>query len=677
MRDPTTPFVSRIFGGFTLYLLEQRSASHKRRDAKDLCRKVIAIATRLPEAVALDGAASLNRETLQGAYQQILEDAISDNQRQKLARTLRTFHRYLVEKRFVEQLDEGETFAIAKGSIAVDANLILEKEYGQALKTLEDWSSWKLRGRPPSREVREAACLLIILGYRCGLRRMEALKLQLNDFNENTPEELLVRPWEERRLKTPNATRKLPLRALLSGCELERLKSWKKHRVEQNESGRTSSVYLFALPKMEYTSVPETLIFPIIHDALRDATGDPNIRFHHARHSCASFLTYALLRPSRPTSDQTSDWLATWTAANSWISSRRLAHELYSNRFSTRRHLFSVVRILGHSSLEVSCANYIHTYGQLFALWRDEPQQSYSESTWAAASGFPERKIRKLCKTGSNWPLVSDVYNDAIGHGRTSHANTRASKQAESRVRLNQTPSEHSGQEVSVALDRLWLLLYLNQDESIKVEDLFHRLSLPEPFVEALLCVAAEISKTKNDYLSKPREGDESRIFSRFAARLWTVITDEQEVYYPLFRHLLENLGSTRNGLEFSPEQEKLARDYISLLKELKVNRDEIVFVRYASSEEFRFWHSIFRIKKADLKGSGRIQPAKPAGQKKADQNTAGIKLVFECSDGSKRASYGMRYLLTMTAIWIEAKARTARMPGQQESAAGSGSSSG
>jgi len=296
LNEPMEP-EARIFAGFAEELLRQHAGSRADNTLKTLQARVVALAKRLTGLLPLGDAAAMNAETLQSAYQQVLEDASSDNQRQKLAGHLRAFHQYLVRKHLVGAIDEGEAFATENEDLTVDANLILEDEYRRAAEWLSSGQKSGAGNRPAEKQLRQAAKLILLLGFRCGLRRMEVLKLQLTDLNEQYPAELLVRPWEQRRLKTPNATRKLPLHALLLDEELQELREWKRRRQEDNQSTLDPSPFFFSIPGLEYLFVPESIVFPLIHDALRSATGDRTLHFHHLRHAFSSWLVFALLQP--------------------------------------------------------------------------------------------------------------------------------------------------------------------------------------------------------------------------------------------------------------------------------------------------------------------------------------------------------------------------------------------
>ncbi len=98
-------------------------------------------------------------------------------------------------------------------------------------------------------------------------------------------------------------------------------------------------------------------------------------------------------------------------------------------------------------------------------------------------------------------------------------------------------------------------------------------------------------------------------------------------------------------------------------MRELGVKQEEVRLLRYAAKENSAAWE--FWSKALHLQGDESVQPARPPAIKKAIRNTIGIKVVLapanQKTKPSRRAFYGLRYLLVMAGIWIEARSRAAR----------------
>jgi integrase len=651
LRKPEIPAELKIFAGFAKELLATHTKPGHRITLKTLRTRVISIATRLPALVSLDEPGAFNRDMLQGAYQQILEDSASENQRQKLVVCLRAFHHYLVNTPYaVEELDEGEAFGSANEDLTVDSNLILEDEYLQAAASLK--KSPLPDGKQTNERLRTIARLLLTMGFRCGLRRMEALKLQRNDLLESDPAELLIRPWEHRRLKTPNAVRKLPLYALLSPGELQELRRWKKMREAESATETIPSPYLFTLPCSPYTAVPENLVFPLIHDALRSATRDKDLHFHHLRHAFCSNLLHALLRPPKM---QTPDWLKRWDA-HAFVSAG-FRKKLYQSDSPTRRHLFGICRLLGHGSPAMSISNYGHTCDQLLALWRDSQLKDlcneggfrFDRKFWVFATGMNQRTVYHILRYEGPLGLVRHLWKQ-LPHCTVVPRITPS----------EQEPKGSDSQEgVELEIDNIWRLLHLGLNLQVGSEDLAHRFLLNETLVKRLLVEAGKLAKGPESepiqfLLRMPRGGHERAVFRRFAPCLWELLNKDAKSYLPVLQHYIDEAGNERNGLEFPQREVGLAVKYLDFLDKLGVRAGERRFMFHSKAGR-GFWTMSLKIANKEL-----IRSACPRTNQKAKDNVVGIKVVVKDVDlvggGNKlRASHGLRYLLTIAAIWAVA----------------------
>jgi Phage integrase family len=147
---------------------------------------------------------------------------------------------------------------------------------------------------------------MLILGFRCGTRRMEAHGLEVEDLTDRSSAWLWIRPTEARQLKTSNAKRQLPLcESFIRRNELDVLYSWKEKRIREGVSKECP--YLFAACELNANGdtvtrqIPVQKLIRLIHRALRDATGDRSLHYHHLRHSFATRnITASRGRRSQP-----------------------------------------------------------------------------------------------------------------------------------------------------------------------------------------------------------------------------------------------------------------------------------------------------------------------------------------------------------------------------------------
>lgn len=127
--------------------------------------------------------------------------------------------------------------------------------------------------QPESRQ--QLALVLVILGFRCGLRREEARKVKIDDVLLGGIPELLIRCLEDRTLKSDNALRGALLDIFLEPEELELIRQWWVGRTGKKcQPGE----FLFGGEAEDLKVVPAT-IFDTINEIMRRVTGDPNIAF--------------------------------------------------------------------------------------------------------------------------------------------------------------------------------------------------------------------------------------------------------------------------------------------------------------------------------------------------------------------------------------------------------------
>lgn len=235
------------------------------------------IGSRLVEYLGDQAIAQLTAAELEEVYTQILDNIESRGLKIKVARTLYYFQQYLENKMHLEPIDIKGVLGIQSAPAVVDANIIWVDEFKLLLKNLEEAQLERIHP-----DLLIIIKLLAILGYRCGLRRSEALKLRVIDIQGTNQPELLIRPHAKRRLKTASSQRRLPLKLLLDKEELELLLNWRNKRLTYFENktkdlpyylkerdNTLSKGYLLGIPEKHYEFVPEDLVFPAIHKAMR------------------------------------------------------------------------------------------------------------------------------------------------------------------------------------------------------------------------------------------------------------------------------------------------------------------------------------------------------------------------------------------------------------------------
>ena len=308
-------------------------------------------------------------EEFLGAYEDILERTVASATRANKADLLRRFHAYAVHAVGIAPLNANLTqediFALP------DAELLTETEYQKIYRVFHTHKNTR-DGR--------VLLLMLILGFRCGLRISEAQNIRLEDLQYRwmmsaRPQEtgddkasnneavrykdltsvaitLLIRPNKYNTGKTINSQRQLPLNLLLNDDERYELLSYHQLQRQMVGDGRENA-FLFS----QSTNNAEPLDFThpqqILHDALREMTGNPSLRYHHLRHSFASHLAQCLQGDDAPLE----------------INEHWRNH--LKPKTQTRKNLFQMADFIGHSSPQVTLNHYVHNLDVLLRnqLW--------------------------------------------------------------------------------------------------------------------------------------------------------------------------------------------------------------------------------------------------------------------------------------------------------------------
>lgn len=225
---------------------------------------------------------TFDEDEWQAIYEDLVESSSGDDT--ELQRALGGWHEFL-----------HLTYGVARvpldssGSSGVDAAILSPQEYEKAKQSLV----------AVKHEFGRMQLALLILGYRCGLRRSEAWARTFDDFqglgvDNVTNPELIIRPNKMAGVKSASAVRRLPLAVLLQEDELRWLTEFvsdRKHRRPTNNR----RIPLFADPVSGDFRIVEPVIFAELTRLLQRVSGDDRFRFHHLRHSFASLTLVRLL----------------------------------------------------------------------------------------------------------------------------------------------------------------------------------------------------------------------------------------------------------------------------------------------------------------------------------------------------------------------------------------------
>ena len=348
------------------------------------------IARYLLTAAQDDGLLSLDdREELEEIYQETcsLAEKNKINKRRKItavpisqrcAESLRRFHGFL-QYRFNATDVDFSTLIHDGRAVHVDANLISYIEYERLLDVLS--------GSEELSRLQRIQRLVVILGFRCGLRRGECLRLRLCDFHPGGNPVLLIRTSHYGRTKTRSSARQLPLKALLGDQFLQEFLDLYHDRTM--ESADHEALLLSGIDDDHH--IDPALIFTPIRMALHQVTGDNSLRYHHLRHSFANWIFLRLLRPDfepgdAPFLDHDEFSLA---------SCQMLRYHLLGGQNQSRKILYETARLLGHESPKTTLHSYVHILDWLLARFLSTPpcEPSLSVKALSTLTGLDQDKI--------------------------------------------------------------------------------------------------------------------------------------------------------------------------------------------------------------------------------------------------------------------------------------------
>jgi integrase len=265
----------------------------------------------------------------------------------------------------------------------VDTDLATHEEFAAILERID--RLWDVKD---SERRKRIVRLVIILEFRCGLRRSEVCKLRICDPLLSGSPGLLI--WSRRgsHLKTRNAKRWLPISALLSIEEIEELRSWYNERVEVDHAGPED--HLFALPEEKLRQIPKSLLEKVNAFLRRISVSSgefsqEGIHGHTLRHAFAGWLFISLMlselkKPQIPFPDlsKTSAWISQGPAFKKSLF--RCAHV-------TQKHPYMVACLSGHADFGTTAHSYVHLFPWLVAAFLDcsEEMKPDEKLVWLAS----------------------------------------------------------------------------------------------------------------------------------------------------------------------------------------------------------------------------------------------------------------------------------------------------
>jgi integrase len=347
-------------------------------------------------------------------YQNALEDTPSILTRRKVAHSLNSLHDYLVKTYQVPPVSESGVFVVSgRGLGKVDANFIGLDTFFSALNWLRQEGKQKF-----SRKVVNQLELIGSLGYFCGLRRSEAIGLTLGDieyapgqsplFDKNNPPDVWLEVSQNslRSLKTRAGHRMLPLSLLMTPIELEKILHWHKTRRTEDPSPFAPLFPDFVVNGHAHDTDPR---LDWITKSLQHIADDETLRFHHLRHSFASWLTLLLWHGEQNRDVSLPDWfLPTRHDQKRLQMSRIIRQGLIGKAPTNRRTLLQVSALMGHQGLDITLTSYIHLADFILGRMVHRLVPRLTDKQLSALSGYSVSNLYTLAD-GLNWKTASSA----------------------------------------------------------------------------------------------------------------------------------------------------------------------------------------------------------------------------------------------------------------------------
>ncbi len=570
-----------------------------------------------------------------------------------------------------------EILGCGRGLLPVDSKIITLEQYSEARRILrsnsDDAREWM------DSDVRHAAEAMMILGFRCGTRRMEAHGLEVDDLTGRSSAWLWIRPTEARQLKTSNAKRQLPLHdTLIPENELEVLYSWKEKRIRLGVSSECP--YLFAIPELTANGdtvqrqIPVHKMVSLIHRALRRATEDRSLHYHHLRHSFATWNFLRLMFSDLPQPPVLFPELLETTA---WIDSgKKFRRDLYGTGHPTRKHAMAVASLLGHSGPGVSMEHYVHCMDWLLNAFLSQSKLLRVPSTHQTilASARPVSSLYKRYKDPGAHPIPVHLMEAEFPN--LNHQADRAEKRIASGNAA--VRAYHSW------IRTTWDLLFRSSGNDDPLDSLAEELGFDPTRAQEILARAMKIQnitavrgkkshphrmkdlpiEKKNagedlcvPYLEIPRGKGDQEVIQEWEGRFIRIRDTQPELLRSVLGYYVNHAWKTSNVLLFhDPTKPEDAVRYLCLLKALGAedNLLRLVFFKHQERKRSAFRRQWKNALKITWRWKGTIELRKaPFGESAASKRWLGIELSFgsKLQETRPKGADGFRFLMVMAAI--------------------------
>ena len=377
-----------------------------------------------PELIArvlTDDIVTWETREIEQLYEAIIaQDGLTAAEQGRRATALGLFHQSL-QAHYPGAVDTIHSRAGASSSANVDANLVSLFAYQTALSLLS--------AAPAKTEGERRLCslqvLVLMLGYRAGLRWSEASLIAVNEFVGTGREmELHIRVNDHRDVKSSAGRRVLPIGQMLNPHELHALESvleLRKREMSYKPNGRQDEL-LFA--DSSGVRLKARHLFNPVQNALRVASGNAEASYHHCRHAFASRILAMLLLRSMP---EVWGELPGLGLTDEWCPNSPNAYEIlprepcsFSDQVDALRYWtigrepcdrqvsYAVAQLVGHESPSTTFASYVHVMGWILGCRlsqaRSQPDARIEQLAWLWPTGEASQRTLQRFRHPSGHP---------------------------------------------------------------------------------------------------------------------------------------------------------------------------------------------------------------------------------------------------------------------------------
>ncbi|HFB64462.1 MAG TPA: site-specific integrase, partial [Aeromonadales bacterium] len=374
-----------------------------RYKAKSAYTRLRSIARRLGGWMGSEDPTKMGVQKLIEIYEEVIDSVDTISLRASIAKNLREFQEFLEDEWGAERITSDAPWAgYNKGGSNVDAKIILPEEYATATNFY--FKQIEKEHNSLEKNLLIARLLLLIMGYRAGMRRKEGIGLRIKDICSMGRPEILIRPHEKRLLKSLSANRRIPVFIFFSTNEQALLLSFLKKREEE---GAKPDDYFFCIRELQTPFINESLVFDHIQWLLQVITGDPKTRYHHLRHSFATWRFWKWMMPRYYEYETLYRGFEQYDEQK-LLNERKNVLGLQNGDEASHKVAYALSMSVGHSGPSMTLNHYIHSDHWMREIEFRRLSPQLSTKTISSLAGVSVRAVQKKAK-GKKDGLTADL----------------------------------------------------------------------------------------------------------------------------------------------------------------------------------------------------------------------------------------------------------------------------